>query len=162
MRAFISYSLNDTEEFVLTILAKRLAEQGFTVSSSYNLYSNVVDFSTYSQLNKSNFFIGIITQEGNSKERVFNEWRVASEKRIPALLLIEDNVQITQQLANHPNIVRFNKTHPQPAIDFVRQKINSTTQVTVPLSNPTNNNTVAWMIGGLAVLALIGLLATDD
>lgn len=158
MRAFISYSINDSEQYVLSILARKLKEQGFIVSSSYNLYSTLVDFQTYSQLNKSSLFIGIVTGDGADINRVYQEWRIALQKRIPAILLVEDVVAIGSELLSHPNIIRFNKTRPETSIEVVRQKINASRQST----SQSNDNAVAWVIGGLAVLALIGLLSNDD
>lgn len=162
MRAFISYSLNDSEQFVLSILAHKLKEQGFIVSSSYNLSSSLIDFQTYSQLNKSTLFIGIITGSGMDINRVYSEWQVALQRRIPAILLIEDVVAISQELQNHPNIVRFNKLSPEVSIEAVRQKISASSQVSIPTNEQSNDNKAAWLLGGLAVLLLIGLLSKED
>ena len=161
MRAFISYSINDSEQYVLSILARKLKEQGFIVSSSYNLYSTLVDFQTYSQLNKSSLFIGIITGDGTDINRVYNEWKIALQKRIPAILLIEDVVAVGQELQSHPNIIRFNKLRPETSIEIVRQKINISRQPNLQIGKQNNDNTAAWLLGGLAVLALIGLLSKD-
>ncbi len=158
MKAFISYSLNDSEQYVLSILSKRLKEQGFiTVSSGYyNLVSNNLEHIS-NQISNSNLFIGVITYTANANSRVLNEWQVAIQKRVPSLLLIEDNVQVHENLLRYQNIIRFNRYDPTTAIELVRQKINQSRQTT--LSTQTKDNTAAWVLGGLGLLALIGLLS---
>ena len=158
MRAFISYSLNDSEQFVLTILARKLKEQGFIVSSSYNLFSKTLDYETFTQLYKSNFFIGLISITGNANDRVFNEWRQAVSKQIPSLLLVENNVTVHPTILQNQNVVVFDRHNPKPSIELVKNKINSSRQSL----QPNNDNTLAWILGGLAAIALIGLLANDD
>jgi len=153
MRAFISYSLNDAEQFVLTILSGYLKEQGFIVSANYDLFSNNIP----TQLNKSNLFIGLITYNGNENDRVFNEWEQAISQKIPSLLLIESNVKIDSSILQHPNVIIFDKYNPAPSIELVKNKINSAKQNI----QPKNNNAFAWILGGLAAIVLIGLLSKD-
>lgn len=160
MRAFISYSLNDSEQYVLSILARKLKEQGFIVSSSYDMLGGTSDFNA--QLSRSSLFIGIITATGNDTSRVFNEWLAALNKRIPALLLIEDNVAVKPELQTHPNIIRFNRSSPEQAMGFVKQRTISSMRVIPEKTSQDNDNTVAWILGGLAILAIIALLAKED
>lgn len=158
MKAFISYSLNDTDQYILSILANKLKIQGFTVTSSYNLNSRLVDFETFTQLNKSSLFIGIITYDGTNVHRVYKEWQTAIKSNIPAILLIEDIQTISQDLISHPNIIRFNRTKPESAIEYVRVMISNS-----KIINPQkNNDAIAWILGGIAILALIDLLTNDD
>ena len=161
MRAFLSYSLNDAEQYVLTILARKLREQGFVVSLSYNVCSNTLDYETFNQINKSNLFIGIITKTGNANRRVFNEWKEATKRRIPSLLLIEDNVTVSPKLAEHPNVLFFNRQKPKRAIETIKTRIAKTKQ-SILGKKRDNDNTMAWVFGGLAALAIIGLLANDE
>lgn len=152
MRAFVSYSLNDSEQYVLTVLAKILREQGFVVSSTYNLSSNVLDYNTLTQLNKSSLFIGLITNSGVDNQRVFKEWKQALTKRVPSLLLVENTVDLNPRVRQNPNVIVFDRYNPEPSIDNVKDKIIRSRQ-------STSDNTAAWVFGGLAVLALIGLLS---
>src|SRR5690554_6347147 len=158
MRAFISYSLNDSEQFVLTVLSSKLKEQGFIVSTSHNLFNNTLDYNTFTQLNKSNLFIGLITYTGNANNRVFNEWEQATSRQIPSLLLVENNVKINPSLLQHQNVIVFNRHNPEPSIELVKNKIITSRQNV----QSRNDNTVAWILGGLAAIALIGLLSNDE
>ncbi|MDI9312791.1 MAG: hypothetical protein QM535_21455 [Limnohabitans sp.] len=160
MKAFISYSLNDSEQYILTILSRKLREQGFSIVSNYKVYDNSLDFETSSQLSNSNLFIGIITKTGHSNNQVFAEWNVAIKRKIPALLLVEDSVDIAPPLKTNRNVLLFNRFRPEIAIEKIRTNISTNNQV--PVNNTKqNDSTAAWILGGLAALAIVGLLAKD-
>jgi len=154
MKAFISYSLNDSDQFVLTILSRRLKEEGFTIWSNYSNLDNASP-----QISKSNLFIGIITKSGNSNKRVFNEWKEAINMRIPSLLLVEDNVRIKSELLKNNNVLQFNRIDPSEAINNVRDRIGiSHQQQFKPVDK---KDTVAWILGGTAALIILVLLSKD-
>jgi hypothetical protein len=155
MKVFISYSLNDAQQYVLSILAKRLKEQGHIVSTGYSVASLGQNNHNLSQINNSNLFIGLITAFGNANDNVIKEWQHARAKKIPTLLLIENIVPVAQEYSNDPNIIRFNRNNPEPSIDLVRNRIEASR------SSQETNNDGAWLIGGLAILALIGLLSKE-
>lgn len=156
MKVFISYSLNDAEQYILSILAKRLKEQGYVVSTGYNINSTFRNDQNISQINNSNLFIGLITTFGNANDKVIQEWQYARTRKIPSLLLTENTVwSISPQYANDPNIIRFDRNNPEPSIESVRRRIETSRSM-------QENNDSAWLIGGLAILALIGLLADED
>lgn len=158
MRAFLSYSLNDSDQFVLTILAKKLKEQGFVVSSSYNYLNQTIDYQTFTQLNKSTLYIGIITATGNANSRVLKEWQQAINNKIPSLLLVEKGVRLRSDILTQQNVIRFDRNNPEPSIELVKREVSkSRHNVSV-----RNDNTLAWVFGGLALIAVIGLLANDD
>jgi hypothetical protein len=154
MRAFLSYSLNDAEQYVLSILANKLNEHGFIVSSNYNGRS-FIDFEKFNSINNANLFIGVITATSYESDRVFREWQTAIQRKVPALLLLEDTVVLHQDYTNHPNIIRFNRYNPQPSIDAVRSKI-------TPGAPAPADNVAAWVLGGFAILALISLLSDKN
>lgn len=111
-KVFISYS---TEDVIVSKLSQLLQQQGFSVQSSYNPRSNILDFTAYTAMQKSDLFIGVITTEGQWK-RVWHEYQVAKSLNIPALLLAED---VFQNIKPEEHVVRFNKKNPNAAIQQV-------------------------------------------
>ena len=150
--------MNDSEQYVLSVLAKKLREQGDVVSTGYDSSFSLMDYNIPHQINSANLFIGLITATGNANTRVLQEWNHAINRRIPSLLLIENRVPVNPPYHGDPNIIRFDRMNPEPSIEMVRNKINASRQS--QLANTSGNN--AWLIGGLAVLALIGLLSSED
>lgn len=157
MKAFISYSLNDSEKYIVTLLAMQLREQGFVAGSSYhNDYKADVEDSRW-EISRSNLFIGVITSAGDSNSRVLGEWRLAAQSHVPAILLVEDAVPISAELESHPNVIRFTRLDLESAVLHVKERINNSRQVPIQ-SQSKVDNTAAWLLGGGAVLGLIGLL----
>lgn len=156
MKVFISYSLDDAEQYVLSILAKRLKEKGYIVLTGYHIASPYNNDHNHSQINNSNLFIGIIASFGNTNNYVSQDWQFAKSRNIPSLLLIENAVSITHKQINDPNIIRFDRNNPEPSIELVKRKIEESR---APQQASSDS---AWLIGGLAILALIALLSDDD
>ncbi len=161
MKAFISYSLNDSDKYILSILAKKLKEQGFTISSSYSQYKNILDLTTASQISSSNIFIGVISSKGSSNQRVLEEWRQAVKRKVPALLLLEDNIHVQEAILKHPNTIFFNRENPSISVEKIRERISRSRGVQ-SYGKTRNNNSTAWILGGIAALTLVGLLAADE
>lgn len=153
MKAFLSYSLNDSEQYVLSILVRKLNEQGFVVSSSYDHNYSLVRFEQFNQINSSNLFIGVMTETTREHERVFEEWNTAVKLKVPALLLVEKRVPVHRPYDTNPNIIRFDKNNPSPSIELVKKQFDEAQQEKATVT------TAAWALGGLAVLALIALLS---
>jgi hypothetical protein len=157
MNAFISYSISENEQYILTLLAQKLQEKGISLTTSYSqLY--FLDWQNINEIINAHFFIGLIAHPGNQSDRVYRQLRQALQHRKPAILLIEDTLAAPSDLAYFPNVVRFNRNHPWVAIDEVknRMKTSQTPEITQP-----NNDALAWVLGGLATLALIALLSSD-
>lgn len=154
MKAFISYSLNDQDQYVLTLLATELRNRGFVIRQSNDFHTEVSAL-TKVNINQSQLFIGILTGDGHELERVQREYRLATTAGVPGIYLIEDTVHIAQDF-NLPYIL-FNRHNPQLAIDALNQKM-------AQLKGKTNkdSNAWAWVLGGAALLAVIGLLSSDD
>ncbi len=157
-KAFISYAMQDSEQYVLTLLADLLRTENFQIDSSFDDYSNIVSQSAFKKINDSSLFIGLITEYGNRNKNVFNEWKVAVQKKIPSLLLIEDTVNINQQLANHPNVLIFNRHYPQSGLDKVRNQVQNAKKL---VDKKNNENALGWILGGAAALAIISLLSDE-
>lgn len=157
MNAFISYSISENEQYILTLLAQKLGENGITLVTSYN-QSGLGDFQAASDIKSAALFIGLITDSGRSArtERVFSEFQLANLHNKPAIFLVERNVTVAPWVNSYPNTIRFDRRYPNQAIEEVRNRI-SNSQTPQP-----NANAAAWLLGGLGVLALLSLLSQKD
>lgn len=156
MRAFISYSINDTDQYILTLLSSKLRSQGFIITTSQNFYNSRLDQMTMNAISECHLFIGIIMRQSVEKNRVMDEWKFSKRKNIPNLILIEDNVRMQEGFRG--NFIQFNRNNPKAAVD----KINSKMQQKRAISQSSDDNTLSWILGGAALLAIISLLAGED
>lgn len=155
MIAFISYSLNESEKYVVTLLAQKLGEKGFSLTSSFRQSASFVDFQTENEIKNSSLFIGLITQAGRrNTPKVYLELQKALNYSKPAILLVEDNVQLDSWASNFPNLIRFNRYYPQIAMEEVKNRIQTSKTV-------QQDNSLAWILGGVAALALISYLSSE-
>jgi hypothetical protein len=156
MRAFISYSINDTDQYVLTLLSSKLRSQGFIITTSQNFYNQRLDQMTMNAISESHLFIGIIMRQSMERNRVMDEWKFSKRKNIPNLILIEDNVRIQDGFQG--NYIRFNRNNPKAAVD----KINNRMQQKRTTSQSSSDDSLSWILGGAALLAIISLIAGED
>ena len=141
---------NDEDEIIITLLSSRLRKQNVQLLTSQNFYSNIIDFTTMSEIDSSNVFFGIITANGSNKTRVFEEWKYSYKKGISNILLIEDTVQLKGKLSD--NHIIFNRNNPEDAINQINSRINSN----------KSDNSWAWLLGGgAAFLGIIALLSKE-
>ena len=132
-----------------------MREQNFVVSTGINFYNKSLDLNTMSEINNSHLFIGLITGKSTERNRVLEEWHYAVSRNIPNLLLIEDTVPVQENFTG--NYLRFNRTNPQQAIDEINKRM-LPTQIVQPKDS---NDIVPWILGGAALLTIIGLLSND-
>lgn len=153
MKAFVSYSFNDVELYIITLLFEQLGKSGYQVESSFessNFHKKNISIS------QANIFLGIITNNSESVDHVIHEWNIAKNNNISNILLIEDGVNVTD-----PNIkfIRFNRLTPRNAINQLFN-INTLPAKTIKKQeDKTLENVVvgAGILVGLA--ALISLLS---
>ena len=152
MKAFVSYSVTDNNEFILTLLSSKLREKNFIVCTSQNFYSNILDYNTMNEINESHLFVGLITGSGTESNRVIEEWRYSVQQNVPNLLLIEDTVSLHQEFTG--NYVRFNRTNPQVAIAEINRRMTPAQ----PVTTKSSDDIVPWILGGAALLAILAIL----
>lgn len=152
MKVFISYSINDNDQYLLTLLVTKLREKFHIVSTSQNFYSNVLDYNTQNEIMESHLFLGVLTGQGLEKNRVQDEWRFAQSRNVPTILLIEDSVQVNRNF--NGDYIIFNRYNPQDAIDIINYKMNPPV-----VKNNSSEEAMGWLLGGAAVLAILALLS---
>jgi len=150
MKAFVSYSFQDRELYLITLLFEQLRKSGYVVETG--------TYNSQFQIQKSDVFIGIITNDSNSVDYVIQEWEIAKQHNIPNILIIENGINIEDP--NSFNFIRFDRKNPNPAINELFN-INAKPQPLVKKKNSNIEN--ALITGGIivGVAALISLLAGD-
>lgn len=158
MNVFISYSIADHEQYILTLLSQKVAELGMTLVTSYD-QGDYPNPDTINDIKNSVLFIGLITREGRltKMSRVHSEFRQAQLSKKPSILLVEDSAAINIPPDSYYNAITFNRFNILQTIDDVQNRIR-----TSQLNPPPTTNTAAWVLGGLAVLALLKLLSSED
>ena len=154
MRTFISYSINDTDQYLLTLLSSELYKKGVTITQSNDFHLEMSSL-TKVNINKSNLFIGIITGQGQERDRVLKEWQLANVSNVPSILMIENTVPIDPNFKS-PYII-FDRNYPQKAINQLDQNI---TKLKKEIDK--NPNALAWILGGAALLTIFGLFSSDE
>jgi len=145
--AFISYSIKDTELFVLSSISRILDEKGYDIYSSYNEVQYIDN-----QIKKSSLFIGIASHEGIKSEWVMKEWEFAQVSAIPSIFLIENTVNINPQFIQHNLVLVFDRLNPTIAMNQLYKLISLEEEKKTKKSENL-------VVGGLIGLALMTLLS---
>jgi hypothetical protein len=151
MKAFISYTLTEQEQYIATLLSYRLREQGFTLILSNN--SEVVDETTKYQIFLSQLFVGVVTINGHQWQRVLGEYDLAMQNSTPSILLIEEGVPIHPSFSG--SYVLFNRTNIHNAIEEIKRRM-------IQRNTKPNNEALGWILGGAAILGIIALLSNNS
>ncbi len=118
MIAYISSSIADQEQSLVSLLGIKLKRDGFFTKAGSHKEGKVRDPRAFDDIKKANLFIGFITCCGNEDKRVLAEWKHAIQNNIPAWLMIENVVDLTEypNLMQNPHVVQFNRKDPSKAI----------------------------------------------
>lgn len=154
MKAFLSYSINDQDQYLLTVLSSSMRQKGFHISSSDDFHLKRSTPLTQSKIKSSRLFIGILSGSGIEKERVKREWRLAGRAKVPKILLIENTVRLNPEFKG-PYIM-FDRKNPQLAIDELKRRIETKKK------KKDDSNALAWILGGAALVGIISLLSKKD
>lgn len=160
MKAYISGSLADDEQNIISALSKRIRTNGIAPTGGYHKFGQNNNELAFHEINKANLFIGVITSNSTEIERVYNEWQFALKSETPALLLIEDTVDTNTfpSINSHPDVIRFNrssKTNLNKTIQMVRAKSDAASN---RVENSPFVREAAWFIGGPVAITLLNIL----
>lgn len=155
-RAFVSYSIEDRNLHLITLLLEHLRKNNYEVSVS-TLWGD-----SDLRIANADIFIGIITNKGDSINYVVEEWKTAQRNNVPYVLVVENGVKVEDP--ESLSFIRFNRSNPQEAIDKLF-KINKPAANT-PQKKKDNSDTVSDVLIGVAVVAgiaaLISLLSKNE
>jgi len=155
--AFISYSMNDSDLYVLSLISEYLAENDYYIYTNYNNSVSIgqnIEYTIQNQIAKSDLFIGIASNSGINSQWVHKEWEIAQRNKKTAVFLIEDNVPINPEFAQGNFIIRFNRQYPEESLRHLRNMIDEQ-------KKETSNKALNWIVGGVLGIALIKLLSDD-
>jgi hypothetical protein len=155
-RAFVSYSIEDRNLHLITLLLEHLRKNNYEVSVS-TLWGD-----SDLRIANADIFIGIITTNSNSIDYVVKEWKTAQRNKIPYVLVVENGVKIEDP--ESLSFIRFNRSNPQEAID----RLFNIRQNSANVSSTKKNygNSTSDVIIGVAIIAgiaaLISLLSKNE
>ncbi|BDS13134.1 hypothetical protein [Aureispira anguillae] len=160
MKAYISPSVADDEQNILSTLSKKISTNGITPIAGYHKFGQSNSELAFHEINKANLFVGFITGNSTEIERVYNEWQFALKSETPALLVVEDSVPLDRYPAilKHPDVIRFSrapKTNLNRTIQMVRSKSNA---ITNSIDGSSFVRRAAWFIGGPVVITFLNTL----
>lgn len=151
MNVFLSYSFNDNELYLITLLVDLFQKDGHTIETSDMFFGEPIANYSY-KIKNSSMFLGIISHNGYSKEIVLKEYRYAKKCKVPSVLLIEDSLMVENSITNY---ISFNRNNPEKAIN---QLIGNRPSIKRKRTDELENLLIT---GGIVVgvAALISLLA---
>lgn len=155
-RAFVSYSIEDRNLHLITLLLEHLRKNNYEVSVS-TLWGD-----SDLRIANADIFIGIITNKGDSINYVVEEWKTAQRNNIPYVLVVENGVKIEDP--ESLSFIWFDRSNPQEAIDRlfnIRQK-----DANVSSNQKNNVDSTSDVLIGVAIIAgiaaLISLLSKNE
>ncbi|MCE7995491.1 MAG: OCTOPUS family protein [Roseivirga sp.] len=155
MRVFVSYSFNDSELHLLTLLLEKLRNAGHYVESSVSVYHDYLNNNSEHKIQSSDLFLGIITNDSDSIREVEQEWHIAQQNNVESILLVEEGVSVDDQTIKH---ISFNRHNPKPSIN----KLFGAAQGSKKKSDDPSSVLIGAGIVIAGVAALIALLSGGD
>lgn len=154
-QVFISYSIEDSSLYLITLLIEHLKKNDYCVSVSAHWEGSEQKIVT------ADIFIGIITNNSKSVDYVVKEWKIAQENNIPYVLVVENGVKITNPQSI--SFIRFDRSNPQEAIRQLFQIKN--TNLPISKKGKNNDDLVSDILKGTILIAgiaaLISLLSKE-
>jgi len=155
-KAYISYSMDDKEMYILSSISKFLSEKDFFIYSSYdNLQTGLqISQAIKQQIAQCDLFIGIASHSGIKSDWVLKEWNIAQELGKTAIFLVEDTINLNPEFMKQNSVIKFNRHYPQQSLIQLQNRIDSA-------KAEKSNNAMNWIIGGLIGIAIIKLLSDE-
>jgi hypothetical protein len=145
-RAFVSYSIEDRNLFMITLLLEYLRNNNYVISVSNNDFTNCII--------NADIFIGIITKNSSNNKHVVSECQIARKNNIPFVLVVENGVKMPSEAQGM--FIRFDRSNPQEAIDKLF-KIKKPVP-TVPKKKNDDDMVRDVLIGAVVIIGLAALI----
>lgn len=118
-RAYIDYSIKQTDAHMVYEIGDLLREQGYEIMYSYEHPDHPKTGHAFEEIALSLFYVGIVTAPGKNWKYVMQHWQYAKSQGITAMLLVEKNIAIPSQIARDPNVLQFDRFMPANPIRFI-------------------------------------------
>lgn len=145
-RAFVSYSIEDRNLHLITLLLEHLRKNDYVISVSNQDFNNNI-------IINADIFIGIITKNNSSNKFVISECQIAHKNNIPFILVVEKGVKRPSGVQS----IVFDRSNPQAAINQLfklQQPITS-----LPKANTNGDSTSKVLIGIVIIAGIAALLS---
>lgn len=152
-RAFVSYSIEDRNLHLITLLLEHLRKNDYVISVSNQEFNN--------ETINADVFIGIITKNSSTNKYVVSECQIAHKNNIPFVLVVENGVKMPSDAQGM--FIRFDRSNPQEAIDRLFKIKGTPSSIT---KNKNDDGLVINVLIGTAIIvgiaALISLLSENE
>lgn len=114
-KAFIPYSIAETDAHLVYEVGDLLKQQGFDVEYNWDPSNSQ---RVYDEVAGCNFFVGMVTHPRHLRQ-VMQLWQFAMAQGIPAYLIVEDKITMPSGFAKHKQVHMFRRFMPQHPVRFV-------------------------------------------
>jgi len=147
MNVALSYSVEPSDLFTIPLLSRQITSNDMTVVSEDALSV---------QSRRPSLFIGVLGARGPRQNAVIAAYQQAHRLRIPALLMIEQNIRVPESWHRASNIVFFDRRRPDKAIEEIWAR-----QARANKEGDKSLNGWAIVLGAFAIIGLIELLSDN-
>jgi TIR domain len=154
--AFISYSMDDSELYILSLISEYLVNNDFYINTSFSTASvgQNFEYQINNQIKNSDLFIGISSENGINSKWVHKEWEIAQNQGMNAIYIIENTITINNRFEQNNMVIRFDRQSPENSLVKLREMIEKQ-------KNKKSNKALNWVVGGLLGIAIIKLLSDE-
>ncbi len=150
MKAYLSYSVGESQKNVIMTSATKLRAEGYTP------ISGILNDAYENDIRISDLFLGIATLEGNTNDKTFKEWQIAQSKQVPKILLAEKGVILPDELSKE-DVFIYDPSRPEDVQKALEKRIQSS-QNNKSVSGGFWKKYWAWIVGGTVVVSAVLLL----
>jgi len=153
--AFISYSMEDREMFILSSIAKYLKESNYYVYTGLDIQvGSNWESAIAHEIKRCDLFIGIASHNGIKSKWVLKEWELAQIHNRTSIFLIEQGVNINSDFLLNNLVILFDRNNPNTSLLQLQQ-------IVTQARENQKKNSQNLIIGGLIGMAIVKLL-TDE
>lgn len=149
MNAYIAYSIEEEERFIIPLLSASLNEKGVYTQSRENELLEPIDRSLIDDVD---IFIGIITDQ-TFFDKIIKAYEYAVSKSISSILFLDDRVTVSDDA---PFAIQFSRTMPGKAFE------NLFTYRNVRIQGDDLKTNLAFFMGGVILETLTQILGSSN